>query len=55
MVRTSIPGGVLTPDQWLAADSLADEVADGSLRITTRQGLQYHFVHKRTSSRSSAR
>ena len=46
MVRTSLPGGVLTADQWLAADDLAGEVADGTLRITTRQDLQFHFVHK---------
>jgi sulfite reductase (ferredoxin) len=47
MVRTSLPGGVLSAEQWLAADALADEVADGTLRITTRQDLQFHFVHKR--------
>jgi sulfite reductase (ferredoxin) len=46
MVRTSLPGGVLSADQWLAADTLAGEVADGTLRITTRQDLQFHFVHK---------
>jgi sulfite reductase (ferredoxin) len=46
MVRTSLPGGMLTPDQWLAADDLAGAVADGTLRITTRQDLQFHFVHK---------
>ena len=40
------PGGVLSAEQWLAADDLADEVADGTLRITTRQDLQFHFVHK---------
>lgn len=44
MVRASIPGGVLTADQYLAADRLADVVRSGSLRITTRQGLQWHFV-----------
>ena len=44
MVRASIPGGVLSPEQYLACDSLADDVADGSLRITTRQGLQWHVV-----------
>ena len=35
---------MLTADQWLAIDALADEVADGALRITTRQGIQYHGV-----------
>ena len=46
MARASIPGGVLTADQWLAMDRLADEAADGSLRLTTRQGLQFHGVVK---------
>ena len=46
MVRAAIPGGVLTADQYLVMDSLADKVADGTLRITTRQGLQYHFTRK---------
>ena len=46
MVRCSVPGGVLTRDQWFEIDRLADDVADGRLRLTTRQGVQYHFVHK---------
>jgi sulfite reductase (ferredoxin) len=46
MVRTSTPGGTVSADQWIAMDNLASEVADGSLRITTRQGIQFHFVHK---------
>ena len=46
MVRASVPGGALTGTQWLGLDEVADEVADGSLRLTTRQGVQYHFVRK---------
>lgn len=46
MVRAAIPGGVLTPEQYLAADALCDAVGNGTLRVTTRQGLQYHFVAK---------
>lgn len=46
MVRCSVPGGVLRSDQWLEIDRLADEVADGTLRLTSRQGVQYHFVTK---------
>ena len=46
MVRCSVPGGRLRPEQWFAIDRLADEVSDGSLRLTTRQGVQYHFIHK---------
>src|SRR5579863_1903976 len=36
MVRVGVPGGVLTADQYLTLDALAD-LGDGSLRITTRQ------------------
>ncbi|MGH9118429.1 MAG: NADPH-dependent assimilatory sulfite reductase hemoprotein subunit [Acidimicrobiales bacterium] len=46
MIRTKIPGGAVDADQYLALDRLADEVADGTLRVTTRQDIQYHFVHK---------
>ena len=46
MVRASIPGGVLTGDQYLAMDELCEAVGNASLRVTTRQGLQYHFVRK---------
>jgi sulfite reductase (ferredoxin) len=45
MVRASVPGGRLTPEQWLALDVLAERT-DGTLRLTTRQGVQLHFVHK---------
>ncbi len=45
MVRVGVPGGVLTPEQYLTLDRLAD-YADGSLRITTRQDIQYHYVSK---------
>jgi sulfite reductase beta subunit-like hemoprotein len=49
MVRVSVPGGVLTADQYLAMDKLCDAVGNGTLRITTRQGIQSHFVHRATS------
>jgi sulfite reductase (ferredoxin) len=45
MVRVGVPGGVLTPGQYLTLDRLAD-LGDGSLRITTRQDIQYHYVPK---------
>lgn len=44
MVRASIPGGVLSADQYLACDELIDRVGGTSMRVTTRQGLQWHFV-----------
>lgn len=49
MVRLRIPGGALTASQWLELDRLADLVAPdgkGSLRLTTRQSVQYHGVVK---------
>ena len=46
MVRVGAPGGVLTSDQYLALDRLADEAGDGTLRITSRQDAQFHRVHK---------
>ena len=46
MVRTSVPGGVLSAEQYLAMDALTDKVSNGTLRITTRQGIQFHFVAK---------
>ena len=46
MVRVSIPGGILTAEQYLAMDTLCDAVGNGALRVTSRQGIQYHFVRK---------
>src|ERR1700752_10254 len=46
MVRVRIPGGRLTADQYLALDGLADRHANGSLRVTTRQSIQFHGVVK---------
>lgn len=46
MIRSAIPGGVVTPEQYLVFDALADEVGNGTLRITTRQGIQWHHVRK---------
>ncbi|MBK6438089.1 MAG: sulfite reductase [Candidatus Microthrix sp.] len=45
MVRASVPGGVISAEGWAALDALAD-IGDGTLRLTTRQGVQYHLVPK---------
>lgn len=47
MIRTKIPGGRVTADQYLKMDDLADRFANGSLRITTRQDIQFHGVIKK--------
>ena len=45
MVRVKHPaGGELTPAQWLALDAAAERYADGSIRLTARQGVQFHYV-----------
>jgi sulfite reductase beta subunit-like hemoprotein len=46
MVRTKSPGGRMTTEQYLIADDLASTYANQTLRITTRQGLQFHGVGK---------
>jgi sulfite reductase (ferredoxin) len=46
MARIKMPaGGYLTPEQWACIDDAADAYADGTLRITSRQGIQYHHVY----------
>jgi sulfite reductase (ferredoxin) len=46
MVRSKLPGGALTAQQYLAHDRIAGELGNGTLRITTRQGFQTHGVLK---------
>ncbi len=46
MVRTRIPGGRVTADQFLAELDLCDKLANGTVRITSRQGFQLHGVLK---------
>lgn len=46
MLRLKIPGGRLTAGQYLALDRLSDVCANGTLRITTRQSIQYHSILK---------
>ena len=47
MVRARLPGGVMTPAQWLAFDRIASDYASSGLRITTRQTFQWHGIIKR--------
>lgn len=46
MIRARVPGGVCTPEQWLALDRIATTWANQSLRLTTRQAFQWHGVLK---------
>jgi sulfite reductase (ferredoxin) len=47
MVRVALPAGTLDAGQYLALEELADRYANGTLRVTTRQGFQFHGVLKR--------
>ncbi|WP_298445204.1 assimilatory sulfite reductase (NADPH) hemoprotein subunit [uncultured Ferrimonas sp.] len=48
MLRARLPGGVISPKQWLAIDDFArDSTHAGSIRLTTRQTFQFHGVLKR--------
>ena len=47
MVRSKVPGGRLRPEQYLTHDELADRFGNQTLRITTRQGFQFHGVFKK--------
>jgi sulfite reductase (NADPH) hemoprotein beta-component len=46
MVRLRLPGGVCSAAQWLAIDEIARTLANGSLRLTTRQTFQFHGIGK---------
>ncbi|WP_423731538.1 assimilatory sulfite reductase (NADPH) hemoprotein subunit [Hafnia paralvei] len=47
MLRCRLPGGVMTPQQWLGIDKFADEsTLYGSIRITNRQTFQFHGILK---------
>lgn len=46
MVRLRLPAGIATAKQWLKLDDLADQYGNQSIKITTRQTLQFHGILK---------
>jgi sulfite reductase (NADPH) hemoprotein beta-component len=46
MVRVRLPGGVCTPAQWIKLDALARAYGGETLRLTTRQTFQFHWILK---------
>src|SRR5277367_98178 len=44
MIRTKVPGGLLTAGQMKQLARVADEFGGGKGHLTTRQNMQYHFV-----------
>lgn len=47
MLRTRLPGGFLTAEQYLVIDEIADRFGPGHYRITDRQALQFHGILKK--------
>ncbi|MEZ5414157.1 MAG: NADPH-dependent assimilatory sulfite reductase hemoprotein subunit [Opitutaceae bacterium] len=45
MIRGRIPGGVMTANQYAVFDQLATDYGNNTLRLTTRQSIQFHGVH----------
>ena len=54
MVRCKIPGGKVTAAQYLAIDRIATQYANGTLRVTSRQGFQLHGILKSNLKQSIA-
>ena len=46
MIRVRAAGGVATAKQWLQLDEIANQYANGTLKITTRQAIQMHGIVK---------
>ncbi|WP_152669794.1 MULTISPECIES: assimilatory sulfite reductase (NADPH) hemoprotein subunit [Xenorhabdus] len=47
MLRCRLPGGIITPKQWLGIDRFATEnTLYGSIRLTNRQTFQFHGILK---------
>lgn len=48
MLRCRLPGGVMSPQQWLAIEEFAgEETLYGSVRLTNRQTFQFHGILKK--------
>ena len=54
MIRVRIPGGLITTSQWLGLDRIATTHANQTIRLTTRQAIQYHGVIKRNLKQTIA-
>ena len=52
MARVRVPGGIATPENWLAIDNIADKYANGTIKLTTRQAFQLHGIFKRNLKKS---
>ncbi|ULQ57460.1 NADPH-dependent assimilatory sulfite reductase hemoprotein subunit [Flavihumibacter rivuli] len=46
MIRVRVPGGIATPQQWVALDDLANKYGNPTLKLTTRQAFELHGILK---------
>ena len=46
MIRLRLPGGFLTPEQWIGLNETAEDHSTGRIKITTRQTIQLHGILK---------
>lgn len=44
MVRTKMPSGSMSSEQYLIHDNVANDLGNATLRLTTRQGIQLHGI-----------
>jgi len=52
MIRIRVPGGVATPHQWIETDRMAEQFANGTIKLTTRQAFQFHGIIKSNLKRT---
>ncbi len=52
MIRIRVPGGVATSQQWIETDRMADQFANGTIKLTTRQAFQFHGIIKTNLKRT---
>jgi sulfite reductase (ferredoxin) len=46
MLRTRVPGGKMTAEQFLGEMDLGDSLGNGTMRLTSRQAVQHHGILK---------
>ncbi|WP_336702419.1 NADPH-dependent assimilatory sulfite reductase hemoprotein subunit [Chryseobacterium indologenes] len=46
MIRLRLPGGFLTPEQWIGLNETAEDHSTGTIKVTTRQTIQLHGILK---------
>ena len=44
MIRLRLPGGFLTPEQWIGLHHIAGDHSTGTIKVTTRQTVQIHGI-----------